>query len=448
MHDSRIRKLRAPALQVSRPIAIEIFAGIGGLSLGLEWAGFNVTAAIELDPIHSAVHRFNFPQTVLIQEDARRISSRTARTLAEQVLRETSHPIVDLVAGGPPCQGFSSGGIHDPEDDRNGLLLTFARLVGAIRPRYFMMENVPGLLGAKHQKTWLSLLRAFAKAGYDTGHPTILNASDFGVPQRRRRLFLYGWLRGEVPLLPPTGCHSPAVSVREAFSLLPDASKYPELYAQDILEYSSDRLLPRASKGNARFRFAQELRSTRSVDIYERAWNPEVLSGMSLTRHAERVLERFARTPPNGREPVSRYQRLSWSGQSPTLRSGTDRDHGSHTPPRPIHPHGGRVITVREAARLQSFPDWFTFHSTKWHAWRGIGNSVPPLLAEAVLRPIAERFDRYTLRAVRLPWADPTSLGYDSDWGPNTQSAADGSARNPSTRTRTRTRSAGAASKV
>jgi DNA (cytosine-5)-methyltransferase 1 len=112
------------------------------------------------------------------------------------------------------------------------------------------------------------------------------------------------------------------------------------------------------------------------------------VSGCLRSLHSESVIKRFRATKPGGQEAISRYYRLAWNGISPTLRAGTGPDHGSHTAPRPIHPAKARCITVREAARLHTFPDWFSFHPTKWHGFRQIGNSVPPYLAKAVVKQI------------------------------------------------------------
>jgi DNA (cytosine-5)-methyltransferase 1 len=117
---------------------------------------------------------------------------------------------------------------------------------------------------------------------------------------------------------------------------------------------------------------------------YPRQHNAKLLTCSLLTNHSSRSRQRFAQTPPNDVEPISHFKKLALDGISNTLRAGTASDRGAFTSPRPIHPTSPRVITVREAARIHSYPDWFRFHSTKWHGFRQIGNSVPPLLARAV----------------------------------------------------------------
>jgi DNA (cytosine-5)-methyltransferase 1 len=140
-------------------------------------------------------------------------------------------------------------------------------------------------------------------------------------------------------------------------------------------ESASDRYSGQLGKAGV---YAARLRARRERQ------RETVLTGCLRTTHSEDVVERFNRTLPGDQEPVSRFFRLSWEGISPTLRAGTGPEHGSHTAPRPIHPELPRCITVREAARLHSFPDWFVFHGTRWHGFRQIGNSIPPLLARAV----------------------------------------------------------------
>ncbi len=174
---------------VRAPVAVEVFAGIGGLSLGLERAGFDVAAAVELDPNHAAVHAFNFPRTALLRADVSEVSARRIRDAVRRGIdmhgrAERGTRSIDLLAGGPPCQGFSDGGTHDPKDRRNRLILEFARLVRELRPRYFLMENVPGLLRAKHSTAWNRLVNHLVESGYELAKPAVLRASDFTVFRR------------------------------------------------------------------------------------------------------------------------------------------------------------------------------------------------------------------------------------------------------------------------
>jgi len=370
----------------SRPVAMDLFCGAGGMSLGFEQAGFNVVAAFDSEQRHLDTHRLNFPKTQAHIADLSKVSGEDVLQtagLADQTL--------DVLFGGPPCQGFSLGGKRDLADPRNSLILHFARLLRDISPRYFVVENVDGLLIGDAVKTLKSFKRRVRRAGYEVVEPIrILDAADYGVPQHRRRIFILGY-RDDLPApaypaprgyLGPDGVEyfpnvwdaiSDLPSINESLALI-DGHKYvgtlgsPSLYASflrgDVVD-PSDKTEPR-----------------------ER--NESGLTGCFRTTHSRKAVNRFAKTQQGSSELVSRYHRLDSEGLSSTLRAGTGPDHGSHTAPRPIHPVEPRCITVREAARLHSFPDWFQFHSTRWHAFRQIGNSVPPRMARLVAEEVLQ----------------------------------------------------------
>ncbi|MGH9363643.1 MAG: DNA cytosine methyltransferase, partial [Thermoanaerobaculia bacterium] len=177
-----------PANPGGRPVAIDLFAGAGGLALGFEQAGFDIAAAVEFDPIHAATHELNFPETAVICADVRSVSGEEIREAAGLGDRT-----IDAVVGGPPCQGFSLIGHRVLHDPRNSLVFHFYRLVVELKPRVFMMENVPGMATGRHTELLRELIQRFASAGYRVRLPyRILNAADYGVPQDRRRLFVLG----------------------------------------------------------------------------------------------------------------------------------------------------------------------------------------------------------------------------------------------------------------
>ncbi len=378
-----------------RPVAVDLFAGAGGFSLGIEQAGFDVLVAVENDPVHAATYAFNFPLTTVLWADA--------STLTVSVIKEAAYQAyashypkavqgwngqIDLVFGGPPCQGFSIIGKRLVNDERNSLIFHFYRLVSELNPRYFVMENVPGMLVGKHQ-TWLSqLLTQFKKAEYKV-RVEVLNAADFGVPQQRKRLFLIGT---RCKVFAPKHQHKSVkpklcVTVGDAIADLPDLDNFPELKTSDEVLLSASTLLQIKQKSSF---YAQILRGLSEDNnfSYSRLWNPQLLTSSMQTQHNENCISRFAKMLPNQREPISHLRRLDINGLCHTLRAGTGHERGSYTSPRPIHPIHPRVISVREAARLHSFPDWFRFHQTKWHGFRQVGNAVPPLLAQAVGRQI------------------------------------------------------------
>lgn len=362
--------------QTRRPIGIDLFAGAGGLSLGFEQAGFDVAAAVEIDPIHCATHEHNFPHTTTICASVTTLTGDDIRRRAG--LGDTD---IDVVFGGAPCQGFSLMGKRAMDDPRNQLVFHYVRIIEELRPKYFVFENVKGLTLGQHAKFLDELIAALGNVGYDVVLPyKVLNAADYGVPQDRRRLFLLGARRG---LATPNYPHPLAirVNVDDAIGDLPDADAFDELRDSD-----SVRL-----KWKTKSLYARRLRGLAVDDndfAYERVFDNNTLTASLRTEHSLLSQSRFAATAHGQTEPISRFRKLPPNGLCNTLRAGTDSARGAFTSPRPIHPKSPRVITVREAARLHSFPDWFRFHTTKWHGFRQIGNSVPPLLARAVAAEI------------------------------------------------------------
>jgi DNA (cytosine-5)-methyltransferase 1 len=357
---------------MARPIGIDLFAGAGGLSLGFEQAGFDIVAAVEIDPIHSAAHKFNFPECAVV---CKSVIDTTGVELRE--LSGIGKKDLDIVVGGAPCQGFSLIGKRALDDSRNQLVYHFVRLVMELQPKYFVFENVKGLTIGKHRQFLQEIIEAFSEGGYQVEvNYRVLNAADFGVPQDRRRLFLMGARKGFKPPSYPEPFLA-RTTVGDALGDIPDAETFPELWDQDWVK---------AELGTPSV-YASRLRgeSKDPLDFsYRRKFDSTILTNSLLTEHTPLSRKRFAATIPNDVEPISRFKRLSMDGLCNTLRAGTASDRGAFTSPRPIHPVSARVITVREAARLHSYPDWFRFHSTKWHGFRQIGNSVPPMLARAV----------------------------------------------------------------
>ncbi|MDH2298732.1 DNA cytosine methyltransferase [Cobetia sp. 29-18-1] len=361
-----------------RPIGIDLFAGAGGMSLGFEQAGFDVAAAVEIDPIHCAIHEYNFPHSKAICASVVDMTGDEIRKRAEIGARE-----IDVVFGGAPCQGFSMIGKRVLDDPRNLLASHYVRLVEELKPKYCVFENVKGLTLGKHRKFLDEMISALDDAGYDVVMPyEVLNASDYGVPQSRQRLFLLGARKG---LLAPTYPEPLEVrtTVWDAIGDLPDANSFEDLKTKDVVrtEWTTASIYGRRLRG---------LERDPNDYSYPRIYDPALLSSSLRTEHTDLSKSRFSSTEPGKTEPVSRFRKLAPDGLCNTLRAGTDSARGAFTSPRPIHPSIARVITVREAARLHSFPDWFRLHSTKWHGFRQIGNSVPPLLGRAVAGQIMQ----------------------------------------------------------
>jgi DNA (cytosine-5)-methyltransferase 1 len=355
---------------MSIPIAVDLFSGAGGLSLGFFQAGFDLLASVEIDPINCQTHERNFPYSRMFCTGIESITGREIRDYSS-----IKNLPISVVFGGSPCQGFSLIGKRCLEDKRNQLIYQFSRIVHELNADYFCLENVPGIAQGKFAFILEDLIKDFVQKGYEVVQPfQILNAANYGVPQSRRRLFLIGGRKGlplpkypsPVTFLPAeTGDLPRCPTVWDAIRDLPEVSSYPELYSQDWLDID----LPPAKSA-----YVESLRDTRS----------RRLTGCLRTHHKPEVVERFFNTMPGEKEPISRFFRLHPNGISNTLRAGS----GSHTACRPIHPYQLRVITVREAARLHSFPDWFQFHPSKLHGFRQVGNSVPPSLAFHIAKEI------------------------------------------------------------
>lgn len=374
---------------MGRPIGVDLFAGAGGMSLGFEQAGFDVAAAVEIDPVHSAVHKFNFPQTAVISRSVERLSGQEIRLAAGLGARP-----VDCVFGGAPCQGFSLIGHRILDDPRNNLVLEFVRIVSELDATTFVFENVKGLTLGHHKQFLNELVAAFDAKGYQVRLPwRVLNAGNFGTPQSRERLILFGAKKGEV--LPDYPAAITAIAGRkskadldygptcaDALGDLPDAELFPELI-------NNDSVRPR--RFGKPTPYAEEMRCL-SNDAWHfahpRQWDPAILTSSARTEHTDISRRRFSETAQGDVEPISRLFKLPPGGVSNTLRAGTDGARGAFTSPRPIHYMFDRCITVREMARLHGFPDWFRFNATKWHGARQIGNAVPPPLARAVASQI------------------------------------------------------------
>jgi len=377
-----------------KPIGVDLFAGAGGLSLGFEQAGFDVAAAVEYDPIHCATHEFNFPDCAAICRSVADIDGKYIRDHSR-----IGNRTVDVLFGGAPCQGFSMIGKRALDDPRNSLVHHFVRLVVELKASYFVFENVRGLTVGQHRRFLEEIMLEFRRNGYRVVEDyRVLNAVDYGVPQDRQRLFLIGARKGFPLPEYPDATHEvngegalgnlfrrSTPTVWDALRDIPEADDFEELLHRDWVK--------------ARFRKSTDYSAPLRGDETDpndysmpREFDASLLTSSLRTVHTALSKKRFRETQPGDTEPVSRFHKLDPKGVCNTIRAGTASDRGAFTSPRPIHPYSPRCITVREAARLHSYPDWFRFHATKWHGFRQIGNSVPPLLARAVASKIREAF--------------------------------------------------------
>lgn len=348
---------------------VDLFSGVGGLSLGAHQAGFDVAAAFDNDPVLTSSFSANFAGTRVVNQDLSIANGDDIRAAAG------GWPVG--IVGGPPCQGFSAIGKRIATDPRRELLGHFFRIVREVRPAFFVMENVRGL-GYHDARGILENGLSLVSDQYWMFGPTNLDAAEFGAATRRGRLFVIGIHQEHGDPVSEEDFHvfrTRAATVRQAILDMEGASHWED---RDGFDYWK---INRKGRCNG---YARQLRSA-----------DRLFSGHRSTAHSKRVVRRFQGVPQGKTDTVGRHPRLKWSGQCPTLRAGTGRDRGSYQSVRPIHPEHPRVITVREAARLQGFPDGFRFHPTIWHSFRMIGNSVCPVLANVIFRVIRTRLRVY-----------------------------------------------------
>lgn len=344
---------------------IDLFCGAGGMSIGAMMSGIDVAHAVELDTKAATTFQRNHARTMLHNQDIRTIS----KTDFKNLKRNTP----TIVFGGPPCQGFSTSNQtnRSKKNANNWLFKEYLRVVAEVKPDWVVFENVKGLVETESGYFLDAVLKGFKKQGYATSH-FVLNSADFGVPQKRNRLFIVGSLHG-IEIEPPRKTGKKPVTVKTAFRDLPDLENGASL---DVMAY------PR----KAQFSYAKALRG----DL-------EFCSNNIVTNNAPHIIQRYSHIPQGGNwedipkqlmnnyEDVSRchtgiYRRLV--EDEPSIVIGNFRKNML------IHPWCDRGLSVREAARLQSIPDWFEFHGSIGFQQQQVGNLVPPLLAKAVFDKI------------------------------------------------------------
>ena len=366
---------------------INLFSGAGGLSLGAKRAGFNIAGSVEIDPRAISVYNRNFPNTPFWEKDISTVS-------ATEILKKFDLKVgeIDGIIGGPPCQGFSHMGQNNSKDSRNKLFTDFFQIVKDASPKFFLAENVPGILSPKNSK-FIKQARSKLEDKYEILEPMKLVANEFGVPTKRKRIFFFGYLKDKINSIEPTDFeaeNTKSVYVKDALKGLPE-----EINPHCLREEDGWREIERAVKGDFGSKLYEQIPDgVGDPKAITRLEEKSEVSGCLGTRHSKKVLDRYSKIKPGEIDHVSKSRRLNSKGFCPTLTAGTDSDKGSYQAVRPLHPTQNRVITPREAARLQGFPDWFQFHPTKWHSFRQIGNSVSPILAEHILSVIKKALQR------------------------------------------------------
>jgi DNA (cytosine-5)-methyltransferase 1 len=331
------------------PTVVDLFSGCGTVTTGLKKRQFRVVAAVDIDPVACQTYRQNHKSTYLIQEDIRNIDPEMIR---EKALGSC---LLDMLVVCAPCQPFSSQNRYKKDgDSRKELILESVRFAQALQPRLIMFENVPGLVGKSFSGVLQQLVARLSALGYVCGRPTKINAADYGVPQRRHRCILLAARGQEPPKLPAaTTPKGSRLTVAEALKGLSQLST-GQADESDSLHFSRNhnlialqRLAHIPKNGGSRF---------------------------SLPPHLELDCHKGKKGYPDV------YGRMRWSDVAPTLTTGcTDVTRG-----RFAHPEEDRAITLREAARLQTFPDHYSFAGNASQIATQIGNAVPMKLIETI----------------------------------------------------------------
>lgn len=350
------------------PKAIDLFSGCGGLSIGFERAGFDIVAAVEYDKTISESYAFNHPKTKMINDDIKNVDNSNIFHFED----------ADIILGGPPCQGFSMAGSRNRngfiDDPRNYLFRHYFNIVKIVKPKFFIIENVKGILSMKNGAIFAEIKRLFEDSTEFNGEPYHINyrvvkASDYGIPQKRERTIIIG-SKNEIDLnyeiektkknimeIYPDFFES--VSVWDAISNIPDPTIDGRVICNDPVN---------------------------NYQLYLSSEN-NITYNHNATKHNENAIKRMAKIHINENylsldENINSihsgsYGRLDPDGMAATITTRFDTPSGG----RFIHPYLNRTITPREAARLQSFPDSFEFIGSKTSVCKQIGNAVPPKLA-------------------------------------------------------------------
>lgn len=350
--------------------AIDLFAGAGGLSIALQSSGFNIVMANEINPRFAETHRENFPNVPLIQKDINEVTS-------EDLNKVIGSNKIDLIVGGPPCQGFSVFGKrrfintqeYDPlKDPRNFLVYQYIRIVEEIRPKFFFMENVKGFTNLDKGLFVEEVKKRFIALGYDNIWCEIVCAADYGVPQERYRMFMIGNRLG-IEFTKPEPTHFPQLS-----------GNFPEYTTvgtaiMDLVgkENMVPNHVPLKHKPlvEARYSYVKEGCKLNLDDL------PPELAIATRKDSKTGIVSNYSHV----------YKRLDRNKPSTTMVPG----HNAF----PIHPTLNRTLTAREAARIQTFPDTHIFYGTRQEQCIQVGNAVPPKMAEPFLIKIRKYIEEW-----------------------------------------------------
>lgn len=348
-------------------IGIDLFSGAGGMSLGAVYAGVNVKVVVEMDKYAAATYEYNHPSLLHIHNDDIRSFKKVGLNVKNEDI---------ILFGGPPCQGFSTSNqrTRSRNNSNNWLFEEFIRVTKLYMPEWVIFENVRGITETENGIFVEQIIKSFEKLGYTTSD-TILNAEDYGVPQRRSRFFIVASLSGYPYIFPKKTSLRP-VTVKQAISDLPQLPNGASICSKNY-------------RGSARSKYGKMMRG----DL-------RICRNNLVTKNDETIISRYGHIPQGGNwedipeELMSNYKDRSRCHTGIYRRLDEDIPSvviGNYRKNMLIHPVEDRGLSVREAARLQSFPDWYEFKGSIGFQQQQVGNAVPPLLAKAVFESILDQ---------------------------------------------------------
>jgi DNA (cytosine-5)-methyltransferase 1 len=373
------------------PIAVSLFSGGGGCSLGFRQAGFDIIYASDINNQAVNTYKKNFPNTLCEKQN---IAHTDFIALLKRFRLRVGE--VDIIIGGPPCQGFSTAGMRFWDDPRNKLLKHYVRALNIIKPKWFLMENVEGLLTANKGTYLYEVTNAFIELGYRIRVDKVY-AQEYGIPQRRKRVLIIGNRIGADFELPPIKHYASGaifrkagLTILEAIQGLPQpASNLGESIEYQIPPNSEWEKFIRGTAISVKDHFVPVLSDIQLARIKALGQGqtmkdlPRDLQHASFTRRAQRRVMDGTPTEKRGGAP-SGLKRLFGDEPSLTITGAAIREL--------IHPSEDRPLTLRECARLQTFPDSFDFQGTAMQKIQQIGNAIPPLLAKIFAEHIRQNY--------------------------------------------------------
>lgn len=371
-----------------RPTAIDLFSGAGGLTLGLLNAGWDMRACADLSPSCATTHQVNFPKLPMYVGDVKDLSGNELLRIAG-----LKAGALDMLVGGPPCQGFSIIGQREGADPRNLLFHDFMRLASELRPKVLLIENVPGLATLQGGAVLDAISASFDRIGYDAVCAELV-AAQYGVPQLRWRMVFIGWRRG---LGRSGGFPLPNHGSAGIGDLVPNrtlAAAHARFFLStedaigDLPIVAAGEAASPYSKGPS-CEYQKAMRDgcgTEVLNHYAPRMSPINLARIKALKPGQDWRDLPWELLPAGmqralrKDHTRRYRRMTWGGIPRSIITRfRDPKSGEYT-----HPDQHRTITIREAARIQSFPDWFVFEGSKADQYDQVGNAVPPLMARAI----------------------------------------------------------------